>query len=111
MFGSKKKASGGTYRFRVSDAVHVPLRGTLLRLRAVEGSPSMEDLAVGSAVRLVDGAGVERRLNVIAHAMTGGVASQKRLEQTRELDVIVADAETDAREVYAEIGWTVTGPV
>lgn len=110
MLGSRKKAGGGTFRFRVSDAVDVPLRGTLLRLRVLEGNPSMDDLGVGSELVLTDGTGAERRLQVVAHSLTGGVASQKRLDRTRELDVIVADAETQSRDVYAEIGWTVRSP-
>ena len=49
MLSLKRKSgrSGGVFSFRVSDVVDVPLRGLLLRLRVVEGAPSMSDLATG----------------------------------------------------------------
>jgi hypothetical protein len=111
MVGLKRKGSraGGAFTFRVSDVVDVPLRGTMLRLRIVDGTPSMNDLAVGSILRLRSPQGVERRVAITDHALTGGRPTQARLERARELDVLVAD--TDAGGVEAvEIGWMASGP-
>jgi hypothetical protein len=108
MFGAKKKARGGAFNFRVSDVVEVPLRGTLLRLRLVEGSPSMGDLGPGARLRLVSPGGEAREVSIDAHAVTGGAATQERLDRTRELDVVIGDA---ADAVPVEIGWSATGPV
>lgn len=104
----RKSAGGGTFRFRVSDVVEVPLRGLLLRLRVVEGSPSMSDIGVGSTLRLTDPAGAEHGVVVKAHSVTGGKARQKRLDQTRELDVVIEDRGADATPI--EIGWMAHGP-
>jgi hypothetical protein len=110
MLGIGRKSERGTaFQFRVSDVVATPLRGTLLRLRLIEGEPSMQDLGVGSALRLQrDGA--ERRVRITAHAVTGGRATQRRLERARELDVIVAD-ETAGDAPPIDIGWLASGPV
>ena len=104
-------AKGSTYAFRVSDAVHVPLRGHMLRLRLTEGTPSMDDLAVGRILRLRSPQGETRDLPILAHSVTGGNPSQKRLDRTGELDVIVNGglAEGDGNPV--EIGWLASGPI
>jgi hypothetical protein len=103
------KAAGGEFRFRVSDSVDVPLRGRMLRLRVVEGSPAMADLKPGSALR-VSGSGQQRIVTVVAHAVTSGRATQARLDRVRELDVVIADdAERDDGPVG--IGWYASGPV
>jgi hypothetical protein len=98
---------GGPFTFRVSDVVEVPLRGTLLRLRLVNGTPSMDDLGVGAALRLRSPAGVERDVHVTAHSVTGGKPTQERLDRVRELDVLI----DGAAEKPIEIGWTASGPV
>ena len=111
MLGLKKQKadrSGGVFSFRVSDVVDVPLRGVLLRLRVVDGSPSMGDLAPGSRLMVRSPAGTERELVIKAHSVTGGRATQERLDRTRELDVII-DRETSAGEPM-EIGWMAYGP-
>jgi hypothetical protein len=109
MPGLKKKSSGGAYSFRVSDVVDVPLRGTVLRLRLVDGSPTMSgDLAVGSALRLRSPAGAERTVTITRYAASSGKATQKRLERVREIDVLVSDADATA-DGPVEIGWMATG--
>jgi hypothetical protein len=105
------KSGGGPYTFRVSDSVKVPLRGYMLRLRVTEGTPSMSDLAVGKVLRLRAPDGSTRDLPILAHSVTGGVASQKRLDSVRELDVIVDGALAEAEGTAVEIGWLATGPV
>jgi len=102
---------GGEFRFRVSDAVVVPLRGLMLRLRLLEGTPSIKDVAVGRRVRLTSPAGESRELAILAHSVTGGKQTQKRLDQVRELDVIVAEVDGATGGSPVDIGWVVTGPV
>jgi hypothetical protein len=99
---------GGPFRFRVSDVVDVPLRGVLLRLRLVDGTPSIDDLGVGAALRLRSPDGAERDVRVRAHAVTGGRLTQARLERVRELDVLIEDG---ASGTPIEIGWIASGPV
>src|SRR5690606_19755549 len=103
-------ARGGAFRFRVSDVVDVPLRGTVLRLRVVDGTPSMADLRVGSRLRLRAPSGEEREVAITGHAVSSGRATQERLDHVRELDVLISDeAATSGGPV--EIGWMATGPV
>jgi hypothetical protein len=105
----KDKARGGAYKFRVSDVVDVPLRGVMLRLRVVEGTPAMADLGTGATLRLRSPAGAEREVTVAAHAVPSGKATQARLDRVRELDVIIAD-EAASTDGPIEIGWTASGP-
>ena len=104
--GRKKSGSRSAFALRVSDVVHVPLRGTMLRLRVLDGQPSMSDLGIGSRLRLRSTSGAERDVRIVAHAVTGGNPTQERLDRTGELDVVVAD-ETGGEPV--EIGWTASG--
>lgn len=101
---------GGTYRFRVSDAARVPLRGYLLRLRLMDGRPSLSKLRPGSRILLRSPDGVERVVEVQDFSVIGGRATQQRLERTGELDVLISetDAVRDGRAV--EIGWQVLEP-
>lgn len=107
MFGKKKKRGGGPFSFRVSDVVDVPLRGILLRLRLVDGSPAVADLGVGSKLRLQPAGGAEREVQIKAHSVTAGRPTQERLDRTREFDVVIEDAGGEP----IEIGWMATGPV
>ncbi|HSJ31736.1 MAG TPA: hypothetical protein VK933_09890 [Longimicrobiales bacterium] len=103
------KSRGGEYTFRVSDVVDVPLRGTVLRLRVVEGTPSMSDLAVGSRLRLRSPAGAERLVTIQGYAVSSGKATQDRLDRVRELDVRISDDEATT-DGAVEIGWMASGP-
>lgn len=105
----KDKARGSGFSFRVSDVVDVPLRGTMLRLRVVDGSPSMGDLGRGSVLRLRSPAGLEREVTITDHAVTAGKPTQKRLDRVRELDVIISDESASANGPV-EIGWMASGP-
>lgn len=102
--------SGGAYEFKVSDAVEVPLRGYLLRLKLVNGDPGLGDIAPGKKIKLRSPDGAERVVTIKDYSVTQGVPSQKRLDRTRELDVVIEghDAVIDGRVI--EIGWTATGP-
>lgn len=101
----------GEFRFRVSDAVMVPLRGLMLRLRLLEGTPSIKDVGVGRRLRLTSPSGESRELAIVAHSVTGGKQTQKRLDQVRELDVVVAEVDGATGGSPVDIGWVATGPV
>ena len=100
---------GGALRFKVVNVLDVPSRGVLLRLRLVEGSPSLRELGPGRRLLLRSPSGEEREVRVLDFSVTGGRATQSRLERMRELDVIVAseDAWSGGRPV--RIGWSVVG--
>jgi hypothetical protein len=110
IFGKKKKSSE-PFRFRVSDSVQVPLRGYLLRLKLVDGVPALADVSPGRKLRVHAPGGGERIIAIADFSATAGFPSQEKLEQVRELDIIVAaqDGSIDGREI--EIGWTASGPV
>lgn len=99
----------GNFRFRVSDAVPVPLRGMMLRLKLVEGSPRLEALEPGEAIRLVAPDGQSRVARVKAFTTTEGRPTQERLDEQRQLDLLIdaAAARQDGRSVG--IGWHVVG--
>jgi hypothetical protein len=101
----------GEFRFRVSDALQVPLRGLMLRLGRLEGNASIKDLAVGRRIRLTSPTGESRELTIVAHSVVGGRQTQKRLDQLGELDVIVAEPDGAAGGSPVDIGWVATGPV
>lgn len=111
LFSRKKKAAGGPFRFRVSDAVAVPLRGYLLRLKLQEGAPLLEDLAPGRRLRVRAPSGGERTIRVKDFSATEGFPSQEKLERRQELDIIIGpeDGLQDGEEI--QIGWVASGPV
>jgi hypothetical protein len=112
MFGSKRRENGGgAFVFRVSDVVDVPLRGVMLRLRVVEGTPSLADLGPGAQLQLRSPGGEERRVQVVAHAITSGRQTQARLDRRRELDVVIAPEDATTAATPPGIGWLASGPV
>ncbi|MGH7477516.1 MAG: hypothetical protein ACRELD_14715 [Longimicrobiales bacterium] len=100
--------NGGAIRLRVSDAVAVPLRGMLLRLRVLEGRPRIKQFGRGSRLRLQAPHGPERTVEIIDLGVTGGRQTQQRLETVGEVDLMIStdDALRDGDPV--EIGWTAT---
>lgn len=101
------KQSTQDFRFRVSDALPVPLRGTMLRLRLVAGTPVLSALEPGSTIHLEGPGGETRTAEVKALSTTGGHASQRLLEKYGQLDVLIPPPATDGRPV--QIGWYVVG--
>jgi hypothetical protein len=104
LFGNKK--TGGDFQFRVSDFVEIPMRGYLLRLKLVSGDPAIGDIAPGSRIALRAPDGTERVVTVKDYSVTQGVPSQKRLDRTRELDVVIAANDALGNGTPVEIGWT-----
>ncbi|HEX6589125.1 MAG TPA: hypothetical protein VF039_08885 [Longimicrobiales bacterium] len=98
-------------RFNVSDALDVPLRGFLLRLRHTAGDVSVKDLGPGSQLLLRSPDGAERTVTIVARSLTGGRNTQARLEKSGQLDLIISaeDAYQGGRAVG--VGWSAEGPV
>lgn len=107
---TQKPLPDGDFRFRVSDSCEVPLRGHLLRLRLLEGSPSVRDLRPGHRVRASSPNGDERLIRIVAHSTTGGRMTQKRLDHDRELDILISADDAGTADARIDIGWFVTGP-
>jgi hypothetical protein len=95
------------YRFRVSDAYFVPLRGWMLRLKLVDGAFEPSMLKPGASLRLIAPDGEERIIAVTARATTGGAQTQDRIDTYREYDIVIPeeDAVRDGRPV--DLGWEV----
>lgn len=100
-----------SYRFRVSDVAHVPLRGMLLRLKLLAGEPDAKRLRKGGRLRLHGPDGVERTVSIAGTASTGGRPTQKRLDATGEVDIVIAAEEALEDGVPVAIGWEASGPV
>lgn len=108
---SGKTAPGGAFRFRVSDSLDVPLRGHLLRLKLLDGNPSIKDLAPGRKMRVAGGSGADREVAIVGHSSTGGRMTQARLDGSGELDVVIRKEDAGSGRERIEIGWEVSGPV
>lgn len=93
------------YRFRVSDAYFVPLRGWMLRLKLLEGDFDPSMLKPGRTLRLTAPGGEDRVVTVKGLSVTGGFQRKERVDAYREFDVVIPeeDAVRDGRQVA--IGW------
>lgn len=109
IFGSKKTA-GEPFEFRISDAVEVPLRGYLLRLKLLNGDPVLGDVAPGSRIRLRSPDGKEGVVTIKDYSVTQGAPSQKRMDRTREVDVMIEGRDAVVNGHTVDIGWTASGP-
>ena len=107
----KTRKNGGSYRFNVSDALDVPLRGFLLRLRLLAGDPSVKDIGSGTRLRLISPDGRERVVTVTDKSLTGGRNTQERLEKTGQIDVLISSEDAYAGSDPVGIGWQAEGPV
>lgn len=96
------------YRFRVSDAYFVPLRGWMLRLKLLDGDFDPKMLRPGGSLRLVAPDGEDRVVTVKGLSTTGGRQKKDRVQEYAEYDLVipVEDAIRDDRQV--EIGWEAT---
>jgi hypothetical protein len=95
----------GTVRFRVSDTFVVPLRGQMLRLKLLEGTPSMKDRSPGRKIRLEGPRGGSRTVTIVDHAATGGRQTQQRLDRIRELDLVISTEDAGTGDERVAIGW------
>ena len=97
-----------SYRFRVSDAYFVPLRGWMLRLKLLEGEFTPKDLKPGSRLRLEAPDGTDRVVTVKGLASTGGFQKANRVERYKEFDVVIPQDDAVRDDVTVEIGWEAT---
>ena len=95
----------GHASFRVSDAYEVPLRGMMLRLKVMGGTPSMKDFKRGAAIRVSSPQGDGRTVRVKDIGVISGRAKQDRLDRTGEIDVLVS-REDGLADPPVGIGWT-----
>ncbi|NIP80105.1 MAG: hypothetical protein GWM90_13140 [Gemmatimonadetes bacterium] len=93
------------YRFRVSDAYFVPLRGWMLRLKLLDGEFHPRMLKPGASLRLLAPDGEERVVTVKGLSTTGGRQRKERVDEYSEYDLVIPpeDAVRDDRQVA--IGW------
>lgn len=99
------------FTFRVSDVAFIQRRGMLLRLKRTAGEPSIKHLARGRRLRLSGPDGEDRTVSIVGHATTGGKPTQKRLDATGEVDVVIRVDEALENETPVAIGWEASGPV
>lgn len=96
--------------FRVIDAMDLPHRGQLLRLRLAEGAaPPVRELK-GSRLLARSPDGQEQRLRVLEFAAIGGRPSDRRLARTGRIDLVV-DSEDGRTRPSVSLRWEVTGPL
>jgi hypothetical protein len=69
----------------------------------------MKELAKGRKLTLTAPDGERREVTIMSHGVTGGRATQQRLEATRELDIMVAAEDAGSGEDAIDIGWIATG--
>ncbi|MHB1169505.1 MAG: hypothetical protein ACYC28_09525 [Longimicrobiales bacterium] len=98
-----------SYVLKVSDSLHVPYRGHLLRLKLSEGVPRVKDLAEGTRLRVSGPDGRSGIVEILGFPTTGGRQTQERVERTRELDLVIPAQQSVIDGARIEIGWTV-GP-
>src|SRR4051812_11664014 len=110
LLGRSKEKGGQPFSFRVSDALEIPTRGYLLRLKLHEGDPAIADLAVGQRIKLRSPSGAEKVVTIKDHSVTQGPTSQQRLDRTREFDVVIASPDAVLGSEAVDIGWTASGP-
>jgi hypothetical protein len=100
-----------SFEYSVSDSLKVPLRGQLLRLKLMSGVPDVKAIGAGRRVRLSRPDGRERVIRILDHGITGGTVTRNRLDRTRELDIVVPNADASIDDEPIGIGWRISGPV
>ena len=95
---------GEGFRFRVSDVYEVPFRGTMVRLKLLDGAATMKGLRPGRSLWLAPAEGEGRRVTIKDIGVTSGRGRQERLDRTGELDVLIS-AEDAGAGPPVRIGW------
>lgn len=94
---NKARGSGGSFRFRVSDAAAVPVRGYLLRMRLLDGSSAPEDVSPDRKLSLRSPNGTPRTVVIKDLSNTNAGTSRDLPERTRQPDLVISqpDASVD----------------
>jgi hypothetical protein len=103
-------ALGTKMVFRVIDAMDVPHKGRLIRLRLQGGEPLPVRKIRGARFLARSPSGDEETIEVQGFAMVGGRPSNDRLARTGRIDLLVTSKETGERPLVAT-RWEVRGPV
>ena len=93
------------YRFRISDAYFVPLRGWMLRLKLLDGEFEPSMLKPGSSLRLSAPDGAEHTVTVKGLAATGGFQRKDRVDAYGEFDVVIPAEDRFLENMNVAIGW------
>lgn len=93
------------YRFRVSDAYFVPLRGWMLRLKLLDGAFAPSMLKPPGSLRLTAPDGEERVVTVTGLSVTGGFQKKERVDAYKEFDVVIPEADAVREDRPVRIGW------
>jgi hypothetical protein len=104
------KQDSGEATFRVSDFSEIPLRGFLMRLHVLDGSPKLKDLK-GGRLRVAGPDGTERTVGIRDFSVMAGRGRQDRVDRYGEVDVIISAADAVENGPPIRIGWTARGPV
>jgi hypothetical protein len=97
-----------SYVLKVSDSMHIPHRGHLLRLKLAEGVPRMKQLKPGTRLRVSGPGGRSGVVEILGFPTTAGRQTQERVERTRELDIVIPAQQAMIDGARIEIGWTVS---
>lgn len=96
--------SDSDFTFRISDVYQVPRRGWVVRLKLLEGTPSVNRLKPGATLWLTSERGEGRSVGIKDIAVTSGRVTQERFERKKELDVLISDEDAAAGPPL-RIGW------
>lgn len=92
--------------FRVIDAMDAPHGGRIIRLRVLEGQPTVKALKGATLKAVSPRDGTERLLRVRDFAILGGRPSDRRIADTKHCDLIVDDVTPHGgTNAKVDIGW------
>lgn len=92
--------------FRVIDALDAPHGGLLVRLRVLDGQPTVKALKHATLRAISPRDGTERLLRVRDFAILGGRPSNRRIASTRRCDLIVEDVTPEGgSDANVDVGW------
>lgn len=95
--------------FKIVDALQAPRRGRILRLRTVEGTPTVDALEGATMEAIGPRGDEERRVRIIGFPTIGGRPDDERYARTGRVDVVVVPVDHDALDDIL-FGWTLRGP-
>lgn len=94
--------------FRVIDALDAPHGGRIVRLRVLEGHPTVKELKGATLEARPPGNGDQRLLRVRNFAILGGRPSDRRIAQSKRCDLVIDDLTPGDDAV--DVGWELRLP-